>query len=30
VANPDIYQPVTMPDGRVLKCITTPTGTFCY
>jgi hypothetical protein len=26
----DIYEPVKMPDGRVLKCVTTPTGTFCY
>jgi hypothetical protein len=26
----DIYEPVKMPDGKVLKCVTTPAGTFCY
>lgn len=29
-AGSDIWEPVRMPDGKVLKCITTPTGTFCY
>jgi hypothetical protein len=26
----DIYEPVKMPDGKILKCITTDVGTFCY
>lgn len=25
-----IFEPVTLPDGTIIKCIKTPTGTYCY